>query len=185
MQWRNDKQCWGLTAILLHWLVAVAVIGLFGLGWWMTGLSYYDAWYKQGPYIHKSIALLLFAVVIARLVWRKLDPPPAHIDQHARWEVAAASLTHGALYGLLLVIFMSGYLISTADGRAISVFGWFSVPATIQGINNQEDIAGAIHWYGGCFLMAMVGLHALGAIKHQIIDQDGTLSRMFGLVKKR
>jgi cytochrome b561 len=80
---------------------------------------------------------------------------------------------------------MSGYLISTADGRAISVFGWFSVPATIQGISNQEDIAGAIHWYGGCFLMAMVGLHALGAIKHQIIDQDGTLSRMFGLVKKR
>ncbi|CAH0992379.1 Cytochrome b561 [Sinobacterium norvegicum] len=185
MQWRNNQQRWGMTAIFLHWLVAIAVIGLFGLGWWMTGLSYYDVWYKQGPYIHKSIALILFAVVIGRMVWRKLDPPPAHNTHHARWEINIAKITHGALYLLLLIIFVSGYLISTADGRAISVFDWFEVPATIQGITNQEDIAGAIHWYGACVLMTTVGLHALGALKHQIIDKDGTLSRMFGLVNKR
>ena len=181
MQWRNQSDRWGLSSVLMHWLVAVSVLGLFGLGWWMTGLGYYDPWYKQGPFIHKSIGLLVAVVVVLRVAWRFLDTAPLPLASHARWEQLGAKLAHSLLYLLLLVIFISGYLISTADGRPISVFDWFHIPATVQNIEEQEDRAGLIHWYATCSLMALVAIHMLGALKHHLLDGDATLKRMLGI----
>jgi cytochrome b561 len=77
----------------------------------------------------------------------------------------------------MLALFISGYLISTADGRAIEVFGWFELPATLT-LVNQEDVAGVIHWGLAWTLMATVALHAVAAIKHHWLDKDKTLVRM-------
>ncbi|MOA52423.1 hypothetical protein D3C78_1757160 [compost metagenome] len=74
----------------------------------------------------------------------------------------------------------SGYLISTADGRGIEVFGWFTVPATLSGIDGQEDIAGVVHLWLAWGLIGMAALHALAALKHHFIDRDATLSQMLG-----
>jgi cytochrome b561 len=82
------------------------------------------------------------------------------------------------MYVLVFAIMLSGYLISTADGRAIEVFGWFAVPATLQGIDGQEDVAGDVHFYLAVTLMVIVGGHALAALKHHFIDRDPTLRRM-------
>src|SRR5690606_41580895 len=49
MQWRNTSRNYGLTSILLHWIGALAVFGLFGLGLWMVGLNYYSSWYRTAP----------------------------------------------------------------------------------------------------------------------------------------
>jgi cytochrome b561 len=73
---------------------------------------------------------------------------------------------------------LSGYLISTADGRAIDVFNLFSVPALVSGFDNQEDIAGLVHQIIAYSLIALVVLHALAALKHHFIDRDRTLKRM-------
>jgi cytochrome b561 len=75
---------------------------------------------------------------------------------------------------------LSGYLISTADGRAVEVFGWFSIPATLSGLENQEDIAGEIHEWLAFTLIGLVMLHALAATKHHFINRDATLKRMLG-----
>ena len=178
--WRNQSTHWGMSAVLMHWIVALTVFGLFALGWWMTGLTYYDPWYKQGPFIHKSIGFLLGVILIARLLWRHLDPAPHKLNTHARYEQQLADCTHKLLYVLLVLILVSGYFISTADGRAISVFNWFEIPATLHGLENQEEIAGKVHWYLACSLMGLVALHVLGALKHQLVDKDGTLTRMLG-----
>jgi cytochrome b561 len=74
----------------------------------------------------------------------------------------------------------SGYLISTADGRAVDVFDWFSIPATIHGYDNQEDIAGLVHLVLAISLISLVTLHAAAALKHHFIDRDRTLLRMSG-----
>jgi cytochrome b561 len=84
------------------------------------------------------------------------------------------------LYLGLFGVMISGYLISTADGRGIEVFGLFSVPATLTGIPQQEDIAGAIHEYLAWGLVIFAALHGLAALKHHFIDRDSTLLRMFG-----
>src|SRR5690554_7598846 len=75
--WRNTRSGWGIVSILLHWLSAVTIVGLFALGWWMTGLGYFDAWYNLAPWWHRSIGLLLLFATLARLVWRFANPTPA------------------------------------------------------------------------------------------------------------
>jgi cytochrome b561 len=75
---------------------------------------------------------------------------------------------------------LSGYLISTADGRGLEVFDWFSVPATLSGLDRQEDIAGEVHLYLAWTVIVLAALHALAALKHHFIDRDPTLMRMLG-----
>ncbi|WP_237067067.1 cytochrome b [Microbulbifer guangxiensis] len=177
---KNSESAYGWVAIVFHWLMAPVVIGLFALGWWMRQLSYYDPWYRQGPEIHKAIGILLLIALLVRLAWKFLNVSPAAVPGTPRWQTVAARFAHGGIYLLLLAIMTSGYLISTADGRAISVFDLFSVPATLQGLPNQEDIAGEIHEILAWTLMGLVALHALAAMKHHFIDRDATLLRMLG-----
>ncbi|MFO7809683.1 cytochrome b [Guyparkeria sp.] len=176
MQWRNRETGYGLVAISFHWLVAFAVIGLFALGWWMVELTYYDPWYRQAPNMHKAIGVLLFLVLTARLLWRWFNPSPCPLGKP--WERRAARVVHGAFYVLLFALMTAGYLISTADGSAIDVFGLFSVSATISDLPEQEDIAGDVHRWLAWTVIGLTALHALAAVKHHIFDRDDTLRRM-------
>ena len=180
MQWRNTPSHYGLISIALHWLVALTVFGLFGLGYWMVGLDYYSGWYKSAPELHKSIGILLFVVMLGRILWRWLSPTPASLANHSRLTRQGARFGHAFLYLGLFVLMVSGYLISTADGRGVGVFGLFEVPATLTSIANQEDVAGLVHEYLGWTLVIFAALHALAALKHHFIDRDRTLSRIFG-----
>ncbi|MCU9948139.1 cytochrome b [Pseudomonas solani] len=184
MQWRNTPTRFGLVSIVLHWGVALVVFSLFGLGLWMVGLDYYSGWYKTAPDIHKSIGILLFMVMLARVLWRFVSPPPPALPNHGQLTRLGSKLGHLALYLGLFAIMVSGYLISTADDRGIAVFGLFEVPATLTSIPDQEDVAGAIHEYLAWGLVIFAGVHALAALKHHFIDRDATLTRMFGRAAK-
>ena len=180
MHWKNNQSQFGTIAITLHWLVPLPVFILFALGWWMTDLDYYDSWYKTAPWWHKSIGVVLFITVLLRLFWRFITPPPQPLNQHKPWEIKIAHIAHTLLYVLLFTTMLSGYLISTADNRAIDVFGWFSIPATITTIPDQEDIAGEIHFIVASTLIGLAVLHAAAALKHHYIDKDHSLKRMLG-----
>lgn len=180
MQVRNTSSRFGLVSVVLHWLVALAVFGLFGLGYYMVDLGYYDPWYRKGPDIHRSIGILLFMVMLGRLAWRWGNRTPAPLATHKRWEVLIAHATHGLLYLLIFVAMVSGYLISTADGSPIDVFGWFRVPSVTGQVKGLEDSAGAVHYWSTWVLVLLAVTHALAALKHHIIDRDQTLRRMFG-----
>lgn len=183
MQLRNTSFTWGLISVLLHWLIALTIFGLFGLGLWMTGLDYYDTWYKTGPDIHRSVGILLLIAIIFRLGWKALNTTPSPHPNHKAWELKSAHGAHILLSLLPLALMLSGYLISTADGRPISVFSWFDVPAVFTGLNQQEEIMGKIHFFLAWGLIITAGIHALGALKHHIIDHDTTLTRMLGFPK--
>ncbi|HKK56268.1 cytochrome b [Marinobacter sp.] len=184
MQIRNSSSQYGLVAIILHWLVAVVIIGLFALGYWMVDLDYYHEWYKQAPDIHRSVGILLFATIILRLLWRLVSRAPAPLATHSRLEVLAAHGAHLMLYLLIVTAMISGYLISTADGSAISVFGWFDVPSVTGRIKGMEDIAGEVHYWATWALVGLASIHALAALKHHLIDKDDTLRRMLGTVNE-
>jgi cytochrome b561 len=184
MKLLNDKEGYGAMAIGLHWLVALTVFGLFGLGLWMRSLGYYDSWYQLGPWWHKGIGVMLFYLLLLRLLWRFGNSRPDHLPTHKPYERVAAIWVHGLLYLLLFVLMISGYLISTADGRPLEVFDWFAIPAMISGLEQQEDIAGKVHLYLAWCVVVLSGLHALAAIKHHMIDRDQTLMRMLGMRRK-
>ncbi|AFL72239.1 cytochrome b [Thiocystis violascens] len=178
--WRNTEETYGLIAVLLHWLIAVVVVGLFALGLWMVDLTYYDTWYRRAPELHKGVGVLLLLTLLLRLGWRLINPVPRPEPDQSLIEQRLARLMHGLLYLLLFLVMTSGYLISTADGRALDVFGLFSVPATLTGLPNQADLAGEVHLVLAIALVTLAAIHALAALKHHFIDRDATLLRMLG-----
>ena len=180
MQLRNSSSRYGWVSIFMHWGVALVVFGLFALGLWMVGLDYYSSWRKEAPDLHKSIGLVLLGVMVLRVLWRFISPPPPTLQSYSRMTRIGAKFGHGFLYLALFAVMLAGYLISTADGVGIPVFGLFEVPALVSGLPDQADTAGVIHFYLAWVLVIFSGLHALAALKHHFIDRDATLTRMLG-----
>ncbi|MFK8067276.1 MAG: cytochrome b [Gammaproteobacteria bacterium] len=181
MKKEETIQNYNSIAIFIHWLIAVGVFGLFGLGLWMTDLGYYDAWYQTAPWLHEGIGVMLFLFLIVRILWSRISSPPEHLSTHKRWEKIASRLVQNLLNILLFVISISGYLIITAKGDPLPVFDLFNIPASFTGIKNQEDLAGEIHLFLAWVLIIFASFHALAALKHHFIDKDRTLKRMLGL----
>lgn len=177
---KNTISHYGWVTILLHWLVALVVIGLFGLGYWMVDLGYYDPWNKKGPDLHKSIGITLFFLMVLRVLWKKSQIKTQPLINHSNTEKKLGHFVHSFLYAALFVLMLSGYLISTADGRAIEVFQMVSIMSFGQLFTDQEDISGMVHKYLAYVLIFTVFLHALAALKHHFIDKDKTLLRMLG-----
>jgi cytochrome b561 len=165
----------------IHWVSAVVVIAMFALGLWMMDLTYYSEWYKTAPMWHKSVGILLAALTLFRIIWKLLTPTP-QVEGHGI-EIAAAKVAHLFMYALLALLFISGYLISTSDGRGIEVFNWFTVPGAGELFADQSDIAGQIHYYTAFTLIGLAAVHALAALKHHFIDKDNTLKKMMGILQ--
>jgi cytochrome b561 len=152
----------------------------------MVELSYYDTWYKGSLDLHKGIGLILFAILFFRIGWRIINITPTNADSSAsRLEVTLAHYAHLTLYILMAILMISGYLISTADGRAIDIFGFISVPAIPYSIENQEDILGDIHEILAWTLIVLSAGHALAALKHHFVNKNNTLVRMFAVSTKK
>lgn len=176
----NTSSRYGFVSVFFHWLSALTIFGLFGLGFYMVDLTYYDAWYKTAPELHKSIGLIFCALMILRLLWRRKQIKPNHLASHSTFERKAGKVIHNVLYVLIFMIMLAGYLISTADGRGIEIFGVITIPGFGSLIENQEDIAGLVHQWLAYLLISLAVLHALAALKHHLIDKDDTLNRMIG-----
>jgi len=188
---RNTSISYGWLSIVLHWLMALALFGMFVLGFWMTELTYYDRWYHDAPEIHKSIGILLLIVLLFRFFWRLINTRPELMG--VWWEQVVALLVHRLHYVLMFTVLISGYLIPTAEGAGVDVFGWFTVPATLTFDKQQaaligndligNDLIGKIHWASAWAMMGLAGLHSGAALKHHWIDKDITLLRMLGIAR--
>jgi len=180
---KNTNHSYGSMAMIMHWLMAVVIFAMFGLGYWMTGLSYYDHWYHAAPEIHKAVGMLLLGVLLFRTGWRWLNVRPALAGKV--WEQMAALSVHRLHYVLMFSVMISGYLIPTAEGVGIDIFGWFTVPAMLMLDKQQADLIGEIHWFSAWVLMGLAALHAVAALKHHWIDHDATLLSMLGVSVNR
>ncbi|VAW42402.1 Cytochrome B561 [hydrothermal vent metagenome] len=178
MKMKNIKNNFGIVTILIHWIMAVIVIGLFVLGTYMMSLDYYDPFYHTGPWWHKGFGLLVAFLLIPRIVWRIINPKVQPIVNHKTYEIKLALIMQYVLYLLIIVCCISGYMISTAEDAGISFFGAFEVPALISKGKSQADLAGQIHYYSTLALIILASLHMLAALKHHFFDKDKTLIRI-------
>ena len=179
---RNTAGRYGWVSIGLHWLMALVIFGLFGLGLWMTQLDYYDAWYHRAPELHKAIGMLLLLLLVFRFIWRLVNTRPDLMGLW--WEKLIALMVHRTHYVLMFTVTLSGYLIPTAEGKGVDVFGWFTVPALFQFDKQQADMIGLLHLLAAWALMGLVAMHSAAALKHHFVDRDATLTRMLGLPRK-
>ncbi|EKV29467.1 Cytochrome B561 [Caenispirillum salinarum AK4] len=178
MRLRNSEDRYGLVAKLFHWIIAVLIIGLIGLGWYMVGLTYYDPLYHDSLSWHRSLGLIVLALVVARLGWMLADRRPRPPLSLTRFDMIASRTVHLVLVALMVVMPVSGYLISTEAGDPVPVFGLFSVPAVIEVSDTLRDLATEVHFYTVYGAAALVALHTLAALKHHFIDRDDVLRRM-------
>ena len=87
------KSRWSRPIVILHWISAIAIVGMFASGLWMVDLTYYSDWYKTAPHWHKSVGLILLAITVIRLVTRVVTSrPPSHgtplekkVKSHRSW----------------------------------------------------------------------------------------------------
>lgn len=177
---KSTTDRYGLIARALHWSMALLLLALFVLGWWATELTYYDPLYRIIPDLHRSLGVLAALLIGLRLGWWLLDRRPQPSARASSWERWAARLVHALLYALMVLLPISGYLMSTADGRGVDVFGLFQLPALLPPSSGREEWAGAVHYYLGYGGAWLVLLHVAAALKHQLLDRDGTVRRMIG-----
>ena len=182
----NSNNTFGLVTIVLHWLLAIIIIGQFIFGLYMLSLSYYDPNYHSLPFYHKSIGIVFAFLLLIRIVWTCINPRPLPASNAPQWQSRLAVFLQWTMNLLLIVVVIMGYLISTASGDGISVFGWFEIPASMTSIPNQEEVAGQWHYWLACTVITLAGFHGLAALKHHFIDKDQTLNRMIrvSLAKK-
>jgi cytochrome b561 len=178
MMFKNSPTGFGIVSRFLHWTIAFSIIGLIGLGWYMVGLSYYDRWYHRSLELHRVWGLAVLVLGVLFSLWKFVSPSPALPDAIARFQRVAAHAAHGLLLTMMLLLPVTGYLISTSAGQAVPVYGWFEVPAIGRLDAAARDLVIAIHYYCAYGTGLLATLHAAAALKHQFVDRDGLLTRM-------
>lgn len=180
MDLKNSPDHFGAVAKLLHWLIALLIIYLIGLGAYMVTLDYYDdEWYDGSLLLHKALGMIALLLVTLKFLWMLKNPKPEHLASLMPWEKSASTFAHKALVILMFLMPVTGYMVSTSAGAGISIFDLFEVPAFIVVSAAIRDMAIAIHFYlayGGAVLILV---HAAAALKHHFINKDKTLRRMF------
>jgi len=173
---QDTKAGYGVVTRATHWVMALAIFGMFALGLWMTDLTYYSPYYTIAPHVHRSVGILLLVLLVFRFGWRLANTRPDDSDL-SPFERVAAHVVHWGFYALLLALMVSGYFISTADGRPIQVFDWFSVPAVVDW-KGLEEPAGEVHEILANVTIAVAVLHSAAALKHHFYDRSRVLKRM-------
>jgi cytochrome b561 len=175
---KNSNQEFGVVAKCIHWAIALLIIGLIWLGWYMVDLSYYDSWYNGSLSLHKALGMIVLGLAVCKMVWLLVSPTPLALPSLKAWEHRVSRIVHWILMLSMFVIPVSGYFISTSKGTGISIFDWFEIPALFPVSESTRDLAIDLHYYAAYTILAIVVMHTGAAMKHQFIDKDGTLKRM-------
>ena len=164
------------TAIFLHWLVAVLVLGQFTLGWLMQEIPKSPAGVRADAFnFHKSIGLCLLGLMLFRLGWRLSHRAPAW-PAMPRWQRRLAGITHALLYVALIVMPLAGYLGSVFSGYPVKWFG-IVLPAWGDDVPEVKEAMRTTHLVTSFALLGLVSLHVAGAL-HHALRGDGMLARM-------
>lgn len=173
---RNGPDSFGWVTRALHWSIAALVLGQWALGAVIAGMqaSLSNLWLFG---LHKSVGITILALMVLRLVWHRLSPPPPPSPGPPRWQIALARAAHAAFYVLLLLVPLSGWIASGASGLDVVVFGGVVLPPLAPPSVAVEEAFFQVHDVLTKALLALIALHVAGAVKRAWAG-DGTLRRM-------
>jgi cytochrome b561 len=172
------------TAIGLHWLIALLILCAFPLGIYMADLPFSPGRLKLYSY-HKWIGVTVFLLALARVAWRLTHPAPPPAAGLPAWQRIASVATHHLLYVLIIVVPISGWLMSSAKGFQTVYFGLLPLPDLLDKNKELGDLLLTVHKVLNFTLAVLVVTHLTAALKHYFIDRDEVLGRMIPFLDRR
>ncbi len=163
---------------VLHWLIALAVIGALAAG---SLLDFLDngAFKNQLYALHKATGMLILGLMILRIAARIVFGAPALPIGTPSWQRAAAGVSHFLLYALILAMPIVGWAATSAFPAPIPFFGLFDVPALIGADRDLSKQLFWVHDIMGKVILALIAIHIAAALQHGFSRKDGVLRRMW------
>ncbi|AWI85547.1 cytochrome [Alloyangia pacifica] len=183
MSLANTKTAYGAVTRSLHWLTALGILIMIPLGW----IAHLSPWATEAELatkaqlfsVHKTIGVTLFFLALVRILWALSQPKPAPLHPERRAENFAAETVHWLLYSTLVIVPLSGWIEHAAtEGFAPILWPFGQDLPFVPNSDNLAETAASVHFLSQWLLVAALALHVAGALKHVIIDRDGTLARM-------
>lgn len=182
---KNTVQKYGSVAKFFHWLIFLMMASSLYMGFVMVGMSMSPDKFKLYGR-HKSFGATILILAVLRLLWKMANVAPV-LPSHMRpIEKFLAHAGHAMLYVLMIGMPMTGWLMSSASGFPVSVFGLFTLPDLIAPDKDVKDLLVMIHGWIAWVILAVVGLHILAALLHHFYYKDNVLRRMipWGKIKE-
>ena len=167
------------TARVFHWLVALMVLLMIPAGVTMVQEGLSRPLQNMLYVFHKNTGLIVLIVVAMRLAYRWRNPPPPIPSELPGWQRVAAKISHGALYALLFLMPLAGYVRVRAGGFPIEGLDLLGIGTLVPRSDALADVAKTIHYFGGLAIGAFLLLHVSAAAYHGMIRRDGVFSRMW------
>lgn len=168
-----------LTLRILHWTMAVLIIGMFCSGLYADSLPKESTFKPTLMMLHKATGTLLLVLAFIRLGWsvRRVQALPSAI---AGWQRSLAVATKHLLYLLILLVPLSGFVMSISAGRAINFYNLFEIPLLWGENRSLAGFAYQAHELLALLFIGVVCLHIAGAIKHRLSGnaEEDVLKRM-------
>lgn len=174
----NTDQKFGIVSRANHWMSAIIVISLIAIGLFMTELDKGET--RSTLYgLHKSLGVGIFLLVILRLIWLKISPNPLSLSD-SELEQKMANIAKTILYLGMILLPLSGWIMSNSGGHSVNFFQLFSLPMIMSENEMVHEIAEEVHELLANLMMVVIALHVLAAFKHHFMDKNATLIRMLG-----
>jgi cytochrome b561 len=168
---------YSLGAKLFHWILAILIIFMLCLGWYMVAIA--DAPSSHSYFqLHKSIGLIVGVLVVLRLIWRFTHEPAPHPDSVPLWQQRASTTVHWLLYLCIFLMPLVGFLGASFGERGIAFFG-YPIPRWLPQNKAMSDQLFYIHGIIAYILVALIIIHILAALKHLLINKDNVFKRMW------
>ena len=178
MNIRNTNDDYGLIAKLLHWLIAVCMIALIVIGWYLSGLSDERVLYWRLLDLHETLGLSFFIIVPLKVMWRMISPNPQVLRGLSQWERRAARIVHELFVIAIVVIPVSGFLFVASNGEAVRLYGMITIPDIGRLSKGVRSLLIDTHYYVSYGCAALIAVHILAALKHRFVDLNDTVGRM-------
>lgn len=167
----TSKMKYHLSSRVLHWIMAALIIFLLGLGIYMVDFLSKEAPSRMGIYaLHKSLGVMVLILVVVRIINRLLHPAPALPKSLPKYEIILAHLAHFALYLLMILVPLSGYLMSNSFGYPVHFFG-IELPIIAEKNFESAGFFAKCHEFFAYTLIAVIALHLIAVIKHRFFDR--------------
>lgn len=178
----RESGSYSTVAIVLHWVLAFALVGLFLVGDYMADLPFSPLRLKLYNW-HKWAGISILTLSLLRLLWRLSHRPPAlpkaMVSQMPQWQQWGHHATYYGLYLLFFVVPLLGWAYSSAAGFPVVVFGVIPLPDLVVANKALAEALKPLHGLAAWSLCGLVLLHLAAALKHQFINRDGLIQRMW------